>query len=402
MDYGRALFSRSALHASSQTLLQQDGRPFGTAEGLWYMERYNERMQSEDEVANQFARQLKVGMCDAPQPRPDPIDPAMIDRTPMAGDKGMGLRNLIRAALANDVELVLLLNPTHVLFNEIFRQCGAGISDWQYRWWIASVVDQEARDHSRLVRFWDFYSYGPLTGERLHSGKPMRDRLWQDAGHFNHEVGAKVFDAIYGGAPDFGVEVDRSQFRPLRRCGRTSARGLSRPQSLGCVGHYRDRRTCQAPAAGSGTLMRLDSPNECLPRARLPACLSSAHARQAVLRYFRQTADGISTSRSNAATRRSPVHPGGTFDDCQANARPCVAAGRRLRHRSHGRTHRQGHPARLARGRALQPRPGNDLRGPDRRARPVRRRRVRARWRRPAPRRCPRRAAEPRTWRSHG
>jgi hypothetical protein len=169
-------------------------------------------MQSEDEVANQFARQLKVGMCDAPQPRPDPIDPAMIDRTPMAGDKGMGLRKLIRAALANDVELVLLLNPTHVLFNEIFRQCGAGISDWQYRWWIASIVDQEARDHSRLVRFWDFYSYVPLTGERLHSGKPMRDRLWQDAGHFNHEVGTKVFDAIYDGAPDFGVEVTVASF----------------------------------------------------------------------------------------------------------------------------------------------------------------------------------------------
>lgn len=212
IDYGRALFSRVAIDASRQTLLQQDARPFGTAEGLWYFERYNERMQSEDEVVTQFARQLKAGLCDAPKPQSSPIDPAAIDRTPMAADKGMGLRKLIRSALANDVELVLLLNPTHVLFNEIFRQCGAGESHWQYRWWIASIVDQEARNGTRLVQFWDFFSYVPLTGERLHSGKLMRDRLWQDAGHFNNEVGAKVFDAIYGAAPDFGVEVTVANF----------------------------------------------------------------------------------------------------------------------------------------------------------------------------------------------
>jgi hypothetical protein len=212
IDYGRVLFSRSAIEASRETLRQQDGKPFATAEGLWYMARYDESMQGADAIARNFARQLQGGLCDKPAPGSPRIEPAMIGRMPVAADKGMGLRTLIRSALAADVELVLLFNPTHVHFNEAMRQCNGAESHWQFRWQIVSIIDQETGGDTRLVKLWDFFAYVPMTAERVHAGKPMRERLWQDAGHFNHEVGTKVFDSIFGGVPGFGVELTKANF----------------------------------------------------------------------------------------------------------------------------------------------------------------------------------------------
>ena len=52
---------------------------------------------------------------------------------------------------------------------------------------------------------------GDRVERRTRAGRFLGE-LWQDAGHFNHEVGAKVFDAIYGVASDFGVEVTVANF----------------------------------------------------------------------------------------------------------------------------------------------------------------------------------------------
>ena len=40
----------------------------------------------------------------------------------------------------------------------------------------------------------------------------MRDRLWQDGGHFNEEIGAAVFDAMYSGKHGFGAMVTAQNF----------------------------------------------------------------------------------------------------------------------------------------------------------------------------------------------
>ena len=44
----------------------------------------------------------------------------------------------------------------------------------------------------------------------------MAQRLWQDAGHFNHEVGAAVFKAIFpenaANSPEYGRRVSTREF----------------------------------------------------------------------------------------------------------------------------------------------------------------------------------------------
>ena len=76
-------------------------------------------------------------------------------------------------------------------------------------------MDQEARGDSRQVQVWQFSDYAPINGERIHAGKPARDRLWQDAIHFNEEVGVGVFDAIYSGGPRYGARVTVDNFDEL-------------------------------------------------------------------------------------------------------------------------------------------------------------------------------------------
>jgi hypothetical protein len=43
----------------------------------------------------------------------------------------------------------------------------------------------------------------------------MRDRLWQDFGHFNVEIGIAAFNAIYLGAEGYGMRVTVDNFDQL-------------------------------------------------------------------------------------------------------------------------------------------------------------------------------------------
>jgi hypothetical protein len=215
VDYGKLLFSRKAFDASRDTLRQQ-GRPAAmTREGMWTYGRNVQRLQADDEVAANFALELASALCPNALEEPRPMDPALIGRTPPAPGTAAGLRNLIRQALANKVELVLLFYPTHVLFNEIERRCQSPEAHWVWLWHAVSIAREEAGDTSQLVQVWDFFGYGPLNAERMHAGKPMRDRLWQDFGHFNVEIGTAAFNAIYLGAGDYGTRVTSDNFDQL-------------------------------------------------------------------------------------------------------------------------------------------------------------------------------------------
>jgi len=66
-----------------------------------------------------------------------------------------------------------------------------------------------------LIQVWDFFGYGPFNTERMHAGKPMRDRQWQDFGHFNVEIGMAAFDAIYLGRTGYGTRVTVDNFDEL-------------------------------------------------------------------------------------------------------------------------------------------------------------------------------------------
>ena len=99
---------------------------------------------------------------------------------------------------------------------ELSSPAGAFGEDPNNRVWrILSIVDQEAGGNSREVQIWQFSDYAAMNGERIHAGKPARDRLWQDLAHFNVEVGAAAFDAIYLGTEGYGGQVTRGNFDDL-------------------------------------------------------------------------------------------------------------------------------------------------------------------------------------------
>lgn len=215
VDYGTLLFSRTAFDASRDTLKQQ-GRPMAmTREGFWTYGRYDEQLQADDQVVGNFALEFAGALCPAALDEPRLFDAARINRAPPTPEQAAGLRNLIRLALQNKVELVLLFYPTHVLFNEIERRCHSPEAHWNWIWQAASLAKEEAGDGSRLIQVWDFFGYGPLNTERMHAGKPMRDRLWQDFGHFNVEIGTAAFDAIYLGRTGYGARVTVDNFDQL-------------------------------------------------------------------------------------------------------------------------------------------------------------------------------------------
>ena len=214
-DYGKLLFSRSAFDASRETMRLQDQRPSMTREGLWYFDRYERDRQTDDAVAANFAAVMQGAMCSEAISGPRPLDNARLQKSAVPRNQGAGLRKLIRLARERDVELILLFYPTHVLLSEVWRSCLGPEGYWNWLWQAVSVVDQEARGDSRQVQVWQFSDCAPINGERIHAGKPARDRLWQDAIHFNEEVGVGVFDAIYSGGPRYGDRVTVDNFDEL-------------------------------------------------------------------------------------------------------------------------------------------------------------------------------------------
>ena len=212
IDYASLLFSTTAFAASRETLRGQDRGPSTTREGLWYLARYDPNIRTDDDVTRRFALQMREALCAGAGAGAAPFDAAMIDRTPPSARQGAGLRRLIRLARQQNVELKLLVYPKHVLLEEAERACRGAGDHWTRLWQLVSIVHQEDRAPGAKVEVWAFYGYHPLNGERIRAGKPMRDRLWQDGGHFNEEIGAAVFDAMYSGKHGFGAMVTAQNF----------------------------------------------------------------------------------------------------------------------------------------------------------------------------------------------
>jgi len=214
-DYSKLLFSRTALDASFDTLRQQHGSRAMTREGVWSFVRNDSRLQTDDEVIGNFALWFRGALCPSVDIPSRPMDLARISKDAPAPEQVAGLRQLIRLALAKKVELVLLFYPTHVLFNESGRRCDGPEEHWNYLWPAVALADKEAGGETEQIQIWDFFGYGPLNTERLHAGKPMRSRLWQDFGHFNEEVGSAAFDAIFSGDTHYGARVTVGIFDQL-------------------------------------------------------------------------------------------------------------------------------------------------------------------------------------------
>ncbi len=215
VDYGKLLLSRAAFDASRNTVRLQHQQATMTREGLWYFDRYDDHAQTDDEVANNFAVVIHGALCASVSTDPSALDSSRLRKEAVARNQGVGLRRLIRLAQEKHVELILLFYPTHVLMSEVQRRCQGPEGYWNWVWQIVSIVAQETGSESRQIQVWQFADYAPMNGERIHVGKPARDRLWQDPIHFNEEVGVAAFDAIYLGVPGYGARVTAANFDEL-------------------------------------------------------------------------------------------------------------------------------------------------------------------------------------------
>lgn len=212
-DYAKLLLSKNAYDASWETLRKQDGKPRITREGLWYYKRYEEKIQTDNDIALNFVDEMRLRFCKAPVPQDQPVDYRAIHQSPALGDEeSRGLRDIIRLAIKKNVRLVLLNYPKHVFYYEMDRRCGRTVADWTYLWQLVSLAEAEAGADSTLVEVWDFHGYRDVNGERVHAGKKMSARLWQDIGHFNHELGTIMFDSIFSGGTAYGSRVTRKNF----------------------------------------------------------------------------------------------------------------------------------------------------------------------------------------------
>ena len=212
VDYVKLLLSKNAFGATLETLRRQDSKQVFTADGMWSYQRYSESFRNDGDIMDNFADGFVGQLCQSPQ-RNREFDYELIDRSkPPTDASTAGLRNIIRLALQKNIQLILLDFPKHVLHYEQEHECGRMEAYWGRLWRIASIVEEEAGPDSRQVELWNFYGYRDLNAERIHAGIAMPERLWQDVGHFNPEVGKVAFDAIFGSDRTFGRKVTTRDF----------------------------------------------------------------------------------------------------------------------------------------------------------------------------------------------
>ena len=211
-DYTQLLLSKTAFGASVETLRDQDGRQVSSADGMWSYMRYHDGFRGDRDIITSFANSFRSKLCDLPQ-RNRSLDRCRIDHLMPSDDASTaGLRQVIRMARQNGIQLILIDFPKHVLFYEQERECGRLEAYWSRLWRIASIVEQEAGHDSQQIQFWSFYGYRNLNAEPIHAGITMAQRLWQDDGHFNPEVGGIAFDAIFGSNLTFGNRITIHDF----------------------------------------------------------------------------------------------------------------------------------------------------------------------------------------------
>jgi len=211
-DVGRApdlalLFSLSALKASLETMLEQKReRPSHSAAGLYYYTR------GEPGTDRRFREYLRFRFRNEPAcaganhsaaSAPDGDAAALGKGSPI---DLQGLERIIRLAVAKGVELRIVAYPQHALGLELDFLCGTARAKWQA---LARIADLVERAGGAGVQLWEFYGYNGVLAEPV---DPVRTRYWQDAGHFNYELGNLMLDEMFGSS-----RADRGAEPPLGR-----------------------------------------------------------------------------------------------------------------------------------------------------------------------------------------
>jgi len=118
---------------------------------------------------------------------------------------------LIGEAMDHDLDVVLVLSPSHVYFYEALQYQGLMP---QFSAWKRQLVEINERMASERGRppypLWDFARISPLTTEPVPSvaDKATRMRWYYDPMHFTRATGDEILDQVYLGQAGPGVLLD--------------------------------------------------------------------------------------------------------------------------------------------------------------------------------------------------
>ena len=126
-------------------------------------------------------------------------------------------RNIIRFGYQNEIDLYIVIPPSHARDSEVIATKGIWLLFEQWKKLLVSIDNEEAiRERKPLKPIWDFSGYNSLTIEAL---PPIGDRehkmswYWESS-HYKKELGDLILDRIFNYhssdrylPEDFGVQL---------------------------------------------------------------------------------------------------------------------------------------------------------------------------------------------------
>lgn len=182
------LFSSRALIASLQTVKEQKkGNPSHTRSGMYFYTRdkagVDHRFREEFMQRILANPQCQQAVSSGYEP-PLPLTEAKLDLR--------GLQHIMNLAHEHQVELVLFAYPYHAYSLELNKQCNTERLRWQAMKQIARLNEQQTE---KAVAIWQFDAYNAITAEPVGTTA----NYWQDAAHFNFEMGNMMLTDIFSG-----------------------------------------------------------------------------------------------------------------------------------------------------------------------------------------------------------
>ena len=200
--YVTLLLSASAFKASLETVMGQEReQPSHTAAGLYFYTRgepgTDRRFREFFQIRKQHepACGLAAGRVGAPQSVSGEMAKFEVADSIDLG----GLRQMVRLAVAREIELRIVAYPRHAHSLELDFLCGTAHRNWQALLQIADLIEREGGPG---VQLWEFYGYNAVTGEPIASAPA---RYWQDPEHFNYEVGNVILNEMFGAPARAGL-----------------------------------------------------------------------------------------------------------------------------------------------------------------------------------------------------
>lgn len=126
-------------------------------------------------------------------------------------------RELLRLAHANDVEVRLLISPSHAWHWETLADVGLWRGWEQWKRSLVTINTEEAQRSGQAVYpLWDFSGYNSITTETVPpADSPAKMRWYSDSSHYNRACGDLILDRVLGQPDpagripaDFGVLMD--------------------------------------------------------------------------------------------------------------------------------------------------------------------------------------------------